>query len=141
MYFGQICEQNQHQCTIKAVISRVIRPLAALYPHPSHTKKCSISAISDRRGRYALTYGVCVSFYCISLKNIYGGGGYNAVRGLISRDIAIKAPYSMPNLHFFGTNKGHILKTLRINLWIEKKKLFWKETVKWHWFDLDYLGH
>ena len=48
----------------------------------------SISALSGRRGRYAHAYGICVPFYCISLKNMEGGG-YNAARGLISRDIAV----------------------------------------------------
>ena len=66
------------------VISREIRPLAALYPPPPYKKvlyRAAISsfALSGRRGRYAHAYGICTSFYCISL---------NAARGLISRDIA-----------------------------------------------------
>ena len=46
----------------------------------------SITVVSG--GRYAHAYGICAPFYCISLKNITGRVGYNAARGLISRDIA-----------------------------------------------------
>ena len=49
-----------------------------------------ISTLSGRQGRYAHAYSICAPFYCISLEENYlvGGGGYNAARGLISRDIA-----------------------------------------------------
>ena len=47
-------------------------------------KKCTLSG---RRVRYAHAYGIYAPFYCISLKNIMGGG-YNTARGLVSRDIA-----------------------------------------------------
>ena len=46
----------------------------------------SISAPSGCRGLYAHAYGIFTPFYSISLQ-IYMGG-YNAARGLISRDIA-----------------------------------------------------
>ena len=47
-------------------------------------------ALKGGRGRNAHAYGICTLFYCIGLKDIYWGGGrYNAARGLISRDIAI----------------------------------------------------
>ena len=69
-------------------MSLEIRPLAALYSSPPHTKNVLYKAFSGRRGWYAHAYGNCDPFYCNSLKNIYGGGGYNAARGLISRDIA-----------------------------------------------------
>ena len=42
--------------------------------------------------QYAHDYGICATFYCISLKHTYAGGGYNAARGLISRDIATFKP-------------------------------------------------
>ena len=73
-----------------AVMSLEIRPQAALYPPPPIQKMCFIgllSALSDRRGRYAHAYGICAPFY--QSKKIYEGG-YNAARGLISRDIAEK---------------------------------------------------
>ena len=53
------------------VISREIRPIAALYPptQKKYKKNCSIgllrSAISDRRGRYAHAQGNCTPFYYI----------------------------------------------------------------------------
>ena len=49
----------------------------------------SISAFSSCLGWYAHAYSICATLFCItiSLKNIYEGG-YNAARGLISRDIA-----------------------------------------------------
>ena len=68
-----------------SVISREIRPLAALYPLP-HTKKCCIGLQS---------YAVCAPFYCISLRNIYGRW-CNAAKGLISRDI-VKISYFIIN--------------------------------------------
>jgi hypothetical protein len=64
------------------VISREIKPLAALYPPPLFR-----AVLRGRRRRYAHAYGNCAPFYCISLNNIYGGGG-NAAKGLISRVIA-----------------------------------------------------
>ena len=62
------------------VISREIRPLAALYPPPykkyfkglRSRASISISALTVRRWRYAHAYGSCALFYCISLKNNYG---------------------------------------------------------------------
>jgi hypothetical protein len=56
------------------VISREIRPLAALYTPIL------------KKGWYAHAYGTCTPFYNISLKKLWEG--YNAARGLISRDIA-----------------------------------------------------
>ena len=54
------------------VISCEIGPLAVFYP----------LALSGCQGRYAHAYRICASFYCMSLKNIYrGGGGYNAAWG------------------------------------------------------------
>ena len=66
-----------------SVISREIRPLVILYPPPIQKR-----ALSGRRGRSAHAYGTCAPFYCISIQNIYVGGGINAARGLNSRDIA-----------------------------------------------------
>ena len=61
-----------------------IRPLAALYPPPPPIKKCYISG---RWGRYAHAYGICVLFYCISLKKNYM---YKAASSSLTlRDIAI----------------------------------------------------
>ena len=67
----------------------------------------SISALSGHRGRNAHAYGICASFHCISLKNIYEGGGrrYNAARSLISRDIAKLLAYYFSivcNILFLG---------------------------------------
>ena len=38
--------------------------------------------------KYAHAYGICATFYCISLNKWHGGGGYSAAMVLISRDIA-----------------------------------------------------
>ena len=58
---------------MKKVISRQIRPLAALYPLTPLKKvlyRAAISsfALSGRWGRYTHVYGICAPFYCISLK-------------------------------------------------------------------------
>ena len=81
--------QSQSQMSLE------IRPLTALYPPPPHTKNVlyraakSISALCGRRGWFAHAYDICAHFYCISPKKKYmGGGGYNAEKGLILRDIA-----------------------------------------------------
>ena len=60
------------------VIFREIRPLADLYPRP----------IKMRPRWSPGSVWSCLRFYCNSLK-INGGDGYNATRGLISRDIAV----------------------------------------------------
>ena len=69
-----------------------IRPLAALYPPPLIQKICFIglliSALRGDRGRYANGYGICAPFLLYQSKEILWAGGYNAVRGLVSRDIA-----------------------------------------------------
>ena len=48
----------------------------------------AISVVAGGGMLIAHAYGICVRFYCISLKYIYVGGGYNASKGLISRDSA-----------------------------------------------------
>ena len=69
-------------------MSLEIRPLAALYlPPPLQKNVLHRVVFIGSPGRYAHAYGICTPFYCISLKNIYGG--YNAARDLISRDIAL----------------------------------------------------
>ena len=84
-------QQLGRKITILPVISREITPLATLYSPPAYKKKCFKGLLSGRRGRYAHAYGIWAPFYYNRLKNIYGGGwgGYNAAKGLISRDIAI----------------------------------------------------
>ena len=72
---------------IYLVISRQIRPLAAFIPTPHIKSAISSFALSSLRGRYAHVYGICAPFYCIILKK-YMGGGYNAAKGLITRDNA-----------------------------------------------------
>ena len=70
---------------------------------PPHTKKSAFrAAISVVAG------GICASFYCISLKEIWWGGGYKAARGLISRDIAKITLYYMV--------------TVPQNSWMQKSK-------------------
>ena len=58
------------------VISLEMRPLVALYPSPIRNilfKATILSFGLDLRtqGRYAHAYGICATFYCISLNNIY----------------------------------------------------------------------
>jgi hypothetical protein len=91
------------------VISREIRPLACSVIHPPPIqRKCfiglrsqaslSISALSGRREWYAHVYGICAPFFCISLKNIWGGGrGELAAIGLKWRDIAVKMKFQQDN--------------------------------------------
>jgi hypothetical protein len=45
------------------------------YTPPPYKKVLYRAAVSGRWGRYIHAYGICAPFYCISLKNIYGGGG------------------------------------------------------------------
>ena len=59
--------------------------------------------------RFAHAYGICTPFYCINLKKY--GGGYNAARGLISRDIAnVELLKLFGHLEFVGHLKlvGHL---------------------------------
>ena len=55
----------------------------------------SISALSGRQGRNTHAYGICTPFYCISLKNIYGGG------------------IMLPGVWFQGTLSNIILKCIK----------------------------
>ena len=71
------------------VISREITPLSSIqkmcFIGLKYRALLSISTLSSRRGGMLMP----TSFAPISiLKNIYEGGGYNAAKGLISRDIA-----------------------------------------------------
>ena len=67
-------------------MSLEIRPLAALYPTPPHTKMCFIVIAGG--GMLMPTTFAPLSV----LSNIWvGGGGYNAARGLMSR--------ALPKIH------------------------------------------
>ena len=94
------------------IISLEIGPLAALYLPPPY-KKCALqgSALGGRKRWYPHAYGICALFYCISLKNIYEGGGYNAARALISRDIA----HHLLNMDKTG-KKGNILEIIFVQI-------------------------
>ena len=79
------------------VISREIRPLAALYPHTY--KKCFIGLRSRALlSIYALSGRLrdLRPFLLYQSKKNIRGGGYYAARGLISRDIA---KFSWVKLH------------------------------------------
>ena len=71
------------------VISREIRPLAALYPPPKKNKKSALQdcALRGCRGRQLMPTHLRPFLLYQSKKYIWGGG-YNSARGLISRDIA-----------------------------------------------------
>ena len=76
---------------ILSVISREIKPLAALYPPPY--KKCYIRLRSRTplsevaRGGMLMPTAFALLSIASSKKNLWGRG-YNAAKGLISRDIA-----------------------------------------------------
>ena len=99
--------------------------------------KVAISIFAHHRGRYAHAYGICARLYCNSLKNIWGGKGYNAARGLISRDIAnavihnyfANIPKFLKNWIFpegpvcyLGKNKGFITRCFLNLIFLYKHK-------------------
>ena len=80
-------------CVKFSVISREIRPIAALYHSPPKNNTLYTASTSsftlDLRSQWLLGAVCLMYFYCITIslkKNI--GGGYKAARGLIKKDIA-----------------------------------------------------
>ena len=87
-----------------AVLSLEIRPLAALHPPPGPLCKKYFMGCKWCAQWCAHSYSICASFYCISLKLYMRGEGYNAPKGLISRDIARFAFFHIYKQRHWNTN-------------------------------------